>query len=91
MNKKEIIEQISVNLYISKNDVDSVINEFLNTISFCIKNEETAQITGFGTFTGKKRGVRIISNPRTGEKIEIPASVVPSFKASNVLKKFVNM
>lgn len=91
MKKKEIIEQISKDLCISKRDVDSVVNTFLNTISFCIKNEETVQIIGFGTFTGKKRGARIVSNPRTGEKIEVPASVVPSFKASKALKEFVNM
>ncbi len=90
MKKREIIEQISRDLCLNKKDVNNVINTFINTVSFCMRNEEPVQITGFGTFSGKKRGRRIVTNPQTKEKIEIPESVVPSFKASKTLKNFVN-
>ena len=41
---------------------------------------------GFGSFEVKKRAARIGRNPKTKESIEIPASVVPVFKAGKALK-----
>ncbi len=43
-------------------------------------------ITGFGTFGVRRRTARLGRNPQTGEKIEIPAMTVPSFRAGKGLK-----
>ena len=45
---------------------------------------------GFGSFEVKKRAARIGRNPKTKESIEIPASVVPVFKAGKALKDSVS-
>ena len=47
------------------------------------------QLVGFGVFDIKERGSRIGRNPKTKESIEIPASVVPVFKAGKALKDAV--
>ena len=47
---------------------------------------EKVQLSGFGTFEVKDREARIGRNPHTKEAIDIPATRVPSFKASKALK-----
>ncbi len=65
--------------------VDAVFDTIVKTMG---KGEEVA-ITGFGTFRVSKRAARMGINPRTGEKIQIAASVKPKFRAGKVLKEAV--
>ena len=51
---------------------------------------EKVQLSGFGTFEVKDRDARVGRNPHTKEAIEIPATRVPSFKASKALKDNVS-
>ena len=44
------------------------------------------QLTGFGTFEVRERSARTGVKPGTTEKIEIPASKFPAFKAGKSLK-----
>lgn len=50
---------------------------------------EDVAITGFGTFRVVKRAAREGRNPKTGEKIQIAASIKPKFRAGKVLKEAV--
>ncbi|HSH74328.1 MAG TPA: HU family DNA-binding protein [Longimicrobiales bacterium] len=43
-------------------------------------------VTGFGTFGTRRRKAREGRNPRTGEMIQIPPMIVPTFKAGKGLK-----
>ena len=51
---------------------------------------ENRTLVGFGTFEVKERAAREGINPRTKEKIEIPSSKLPSFKAGKALKEIVS-
>jgi len=44
------------------------------------------QLTGFGTFEVRERSARTGVKPGTSQKIEIPASKYPAFKAGKSLK-----
>ena len=48
------------------------------------------RLVGFGTFSVTDRRASEGRNPRTGEKIQIPACKVPKFKAGKALKDAVN-
>jgi DNA-binding protein HU-beta len=48
------------------------------------------RLVGFGTFSISNRRATEGRNPRTGEKIKIPASKQPKFKAGKALKDAVN-
>jgi DNA-binding protein HU-beta len=65
--------------------VDSIVDIITKTLS---RGEEVA-ITGFGTFRVVKRAARMGINPKTGEKIQIAASIKPKFKAGKGLKDAV--
>ena len=60
-----------------------------DAITAALKDGDKVQLVGFGSFEVKKRAARVGRNPKTKESIEIPASVVPVFKAGKALKDTV--
>ena len=89
MTKDDIVEAIVRKTAMAKKDaveaLSTVIEEITKTLS---KGGEVA-LTGFGTFKVSKRAAREGRNPKTGEKINIPAMKVPKFKAGKGLKEAV--
>ena len=86
MNKAELISAVAAAAEVSKKDAEAVIVATLDTITAALKEGEKVQLVGFGSFELKARAARIGRNPKTKESIEIPASVVPVFKAGKALK-----
>ena len=89
MNKAELIAAVAEKTGMSKKDTEAVIVAALNTITNALAEEEKVQLVGFGSFEVKKREARTGLNPKTLEKIEIPASKAPVFKAGKALKDAV--
>ena len=90
MNKAELISAVAEKAGLSKKDTETVINATLDTIAASLQEGDKVQLVGFGSFEVKKRAARIGRNPKTKESIEIPASVVPVFKAGKALKDAVS-
>ena len=86
MNKTDLIAAVSVSAGLSKKDTERVLNAAIDAITASLVKGEKVQISGFGTFESKEREARVGRNPHTKEAIEIPATRVPTFKASKALK-----
>ena len=86
MNKTELIAIAAENAGLTKKDTERVLNAALDAISLALVRGEKVQLSGFGTFETKDREARVGRNPHTKEAIEIPATRVPSFKASKAQK-----
>ena len=89
MNKAELINSVAATAEASKKEAEAVITATLDAITAALKEGDKVQLVGFGSFEVKKRAARIGRNPKTKESIEIPASVVPVFKAGKALKDTV--
>ena len=89
MNKTELIAIASQAVGMTKKDTERVLNAALDTITAALTRGEKVQLSGFGTFEIKEREARVGRNPHTSQSIEIPATTVPVFKASKVLKDTV--
>ena len=89
MNKAELINAVALKADVSKKDAEAVLTAALDTITAAMAEGEKVQLVGFGSFEAKKRAARLGRNPKTKEAIEIPASVVPTFKAGKALKDAV--
>ncbi|MGZ3082400.1 HU family DNA-binding protein [[Haemophilus] ducreyi] len=89
MNKTELIDAIVADTALSKKDAKAALEATLNAISGSLKNGDSVQLIGFGTFKVNERSERIGRNPRTGEEIKIAASKVPAFVAGKALKDLV--
>lgn len=90
MNKGELIDSVSEKTEYSKKSCDEIIKAMLETIQESLVNGESVSFIGFGTFSVGERSAREGKNPATGEKIKIPATKVPKFKAGKALKDAVN-
>ena len=89
MNKTDLIAVVSQTAGLTKKDTERVINAAFEAITASLVKGEKVQISGFGTFETKDREARVGRNPHTKEAIDIPATRVPSFKASQALKDTV--
>ena len=86
MNKTELISIAAECAGLTKKDTERVLNAAIDAITVALAKGEKVQLSGFGTFEIKDREARVGRNPHTKEAIEIPATRVPSFKASKALK-----
>ena len=89
MNKTELIALAAEHSGMTKKDAERVLNAALDAITVSLIKGEKVQLSGFGTFEIKEREARVGRNPHTKESVEIPATTVPVFKASKVLKDTV--
>ena len=89
MNKAELINSVAASADVSKKEAEAVVSSTFDAITAALKDGDKVQLVGFGSFEVKKRAARVGRNPKTKESIEIPASVVPVFKAGKALKDAV--
>ena len=90
MNKSELIAAIANKSGVTKKDTEEVINTFMDVVKDALKAGDKVQLVGFGTFECKERAARETVNPRTQEKVHVPASKSAAFKAGKALKDAVN-
>nr|AXK15424.1 DNA-binding protein [Candidatus Hamiltonella sp.]AXK15436.1 DNA-binding protein [Candidatus Hamiltonella sp.]AXK15448.1 DNA-binding protein [Candidatus Hamiltonella sp.] len=86
MNKTELIGEIAENAGITKAKAKLVLDTLLKRITESLKNHESVQLMGFGTFKIKPRKARNARNPKTGEPMKIPACDVPTLSFGKFLK-----
>lgn len=87
MNKTELVSAIADKASLSKTDAKAALEAALDAISCALKDEDKVQLLGFGTFGVVEKPSREGINPRTKEKIQIPARKVVKFKAADALGK----
>ena len=89
MNKTELIAAVAESAGLTKKDTERVVNAAIDAITAALIKGDKVQISGFGSFETKDREARVGRNPHTKEAIDIPATRVPSFKASKALKDII--
>ncbi len=90
LTKAELVSSIASDADISKSVAEKALDSVVENIIAGLKKGQSITLVGFGSFTSKKRLAREGRNPKTGEKIKIPAAMVPKFKASSKLKSALN-
>ena len=86
MNKTELVAAVAAKAGLSKKDADAAVAAFVDTVVEAMKAGDKLSLVGFGTFEVKERAARTGINPKTKEKINIPASKAPAFKAGQAFK-----
>lgn len=90
MNKSEFVAKLADDTGLKKADAEKFLDAFVANVKEVMANGDKLQLVGFGTFEAKDRAAKSGVNPATGEKIEIAACKVPSFKPGKSLKDEVN-
>ena len=90
LTKKDLVNQVYMQLGFSKQISENLINDFLATIIFNIKIEKKLKLSKFGTFSIRQKKSRIGRNPKTKEEKIISSRDVVLFKPSKEFKEFIN-
>lgn len=96
MTKAELLEKLKSKVngdgygrLMGKSDIDCLLNVLAEVVKEALCQSDYVSLPGIGVLEVKKRSSRTGRNPRTGEPLEIPACVVPDFKACGALKDAV--
>ncbi|MBQ9517519.1 MAG: HU family DNA-binding protein [Eubacterium sp.] len=89
MNKTDLVAAVAAKAELSKKDAEAAVAAVFASITDALADGDKVSLVGFGTFDVKERAARTGLNPQTKEKIEIPASKAPAFKAGKALKDAV--
>lgn len=90
MNKGELVDQVADKATVTKKVADSVISAALEVVMEAVSKGDKVTLVGFGSFEPRQRQKREGRNPRTGEKMDIPATKVPAFSAGKLFKDKVS-
>jgi DNA-binding protein HU-beta len=86
MTKQDLIEAVAKATGLSKRGAAGAVDATITGIAKGIKKDKRLALSGFGTFTVRKRRPRLGRNPRTGAEIKINASKTVGFKPAPALK-----
>lgn len=87
MTKKEIADNLALQLNIGQSRALSIVNDFFDSIKQSLSQGEDVKLSGFGNFTLRHKSARPGRNPKTGEVVMIKPRQVVTFKAGPKLKK----
>lgn len=90
MNKADLVVAITEKTDLTKSEVESVVDEFLQLVEDKILKGEEVKISNFGVFYKKERLARKGTNPSDGKPIVIPANNTVGFRPSKMLKEKLN-
>jgi nucleoid DNA-binding protein len=90
MTKADIVEIISEKTGFTAKDVKIVIEQFLDEIKDCMKENNHLEIRGFGTFKVKNHKARKARNPKTNQEVHVPSKKKAFFKVSKELNTLLN-
>ncbi len=86
MNNKELQNQLSEQLGISRKDVAGLLQNFVAELTDSIVEGSDVALAQLGTFEVKEKGQRVMVNPKTKERMLVPPKLTLNFKSSPSLK-----
>jgi len=90
MTKSELIARVAKRFpQLVEADAEIAVNVILRGIAASLARGERVEVRGFGSFDLNYHAPRDGRNPKSGEKVQIPAKYVPHFKAGRELRERV--
>lgn len=90
ITKKELVHRIAEQTGVTKVVAKDVIQSFLNSIIDELSNGNRLEFREFGVFESRERAARLAQNPRTLEKVPVPAKRIVKFKVGRLMRKKVS-
>ncbi len=90
MTKADLVEEVAKVTSLTRKDSEVIVDTLFESVIKALKAGDKLEVRGFGSFRVRQRNARVGRNPKTGEKVEVPAKRVPYFKPSKELKDLIN-
>jgi DNA-binding protein HU-beta len=89
MNKGELVDAVAERASVTKKQADAVLSAALDAIVEAVSTGDKVTLVGFGSFERRDRKEREGRNPKTNEKMSIPATRVPAFSPGKLFREKV--
>jgi len=90
VTKADLVEDVIKVTRLPRKESEQIVEIVFDTIISALQGGDKIEIRGFGSFRTRERRGRVGRNPKTGEKVDVPAKRIPFFKPSKELKDYVN-
>jgi integration host factor subunit beta len=90
VTKKELVNRIAERTGVTKVVAKEIIQSFLDEIIDELAQGNRLEFREFGVFETKERAARRAQNPRTLEKVDVPAKRIVKFKVGRMMRKRVS-
>ena len=91
MTRSELVARLARrNTRLAARDADEAVKTILDGMSAALAAGSRIEIRGFGSFALSYRPPRLGRNPKSGERVQVPAKHVPHFKAGKELRERVD-
>ena len=87
ITKKELIDRIAAATNLKRMVVKQAVQEFLNQVIVELGKGNRLEFRDFGVFETKQRAARTAQNPKTLERVEVPAKRTVKFKVGRMMKQ----
>jgi integration host factor subunit beta len=91
VTKKEIVKTISDEIGLTQLKTKEIVQKTFDAIVETLVEEGRIELRNFGVFEVKKRAARKARNPRTGDRVDVPAKYVVTFKPGKEMDERVRM
>ncbi|EGK89274.1 HU family DNA-binding protein [Microcoleus vaginatus PCC 9802] len=90
MNKGQLVELMAAKAETTQKAANALLDAFLDCVTQAVADGEKVTLVGFGSWEARERKAREGRNPKTGEKMEIPATTIPAFSAGKQFRDAVS-
>ena len=87
VTKKELIDQIAERTQAKRVLVKRIIQSFLDGITKELCKDNRLELRDFGVFETRKRVARTAQNPKTLERVDVPAKRTVKFKMGRLMRE----
>ena len=87
VTKRELVQRIAEKTGAQQILAKEVIQGFLDEIIVELARGNRLEFRDFGVFEPKEKARRVARNPRTGERVDVPAKTTVKFKVGRLMKK----
>ena len=89
MTKKEIVKTISEEIGLTQLKTKEIVQKTFDAIVETLVTDGRIELRNFGVFEVKRRAPRKARNPKTGDKVDVPAKYVVTFKPGKEMEERV--
>ena len=86
ITKKELIDRIADTTQAKRVTVKRIVQAFLDEITTELCNDNRLEFRDFGVFETRTRISRVAQNPKTLERVEVPAKRTVKFKMGRLMR-----
>src|ERR671932_2290846 len=82
----QLIDDVAQRSGLTKAEAKKAVHAVVDALSERLGSSDRIQVSGLGSFEVRERAARQATNPRTKEKVEVPASKAVGFRAASALR-----